>query len=161
MKQILLPINLSKTASIQSQWYSSKDYASILNVINNEKLKSCKTIVINDLHEKNDKEFNYLPPHMTGKITDSMIELNGDYEKRNKREFSAIANQQTKEYVLSLGIPIVLCGFMASADIMATAFDLIKYDAEFSILKDGVGDINNELKEKSLWIMKKLNVQII
>src|SRR5688500_7131556 len=63
MKHKLIVLNLCYGFARPSNWYFCPQFHKVAKVINDNIGKFDSCLIINDVHNKEDREFKYLPPH--------------------------------------------------------------------------------------------------
>jgi nicotinamidase-related amidase len=138
----------------------------ILEKIAQESAKYDYTYFINDNHQENDKEFEYLPPHFLIKTPD-IIRLPSIENKIQSQYFqiltkntpSFLTNPHNRTLILNNSFDnVTLAGFTATIDIVASALDLLAYKQNAKVDVRLIGDFTDELKTKSINYLHYLNL---
>jgi|GEM_PF-5842283 len=140
-------------------------------IINNivqlsEKFDSC--FIINDSHNKNDKEFTYMPEHSMDNTSDSMPLLHYIKNIKSKKiqsiftknTFSFFKNNYISEQIKAMNDKeIAICGFNLSTDILSSVLDLLQYGYSVTLYRDCCGDYLNHPDIYNL--LCELNVKVV
>jgi nicotinamidase-related amidase len=125
--------------------------------------------IVNDDHPKDDKEFNYLPPHMikgdvdVARLNHIEQQIQSKYVHfLTKKTLSALHNPHNKGIIFNNEYDlIVVAGFSMSADIVPTCLDLIDEKKKIAIVPSCCDDYTLDTKSKALSYLTFLGVPSI
>jgi nicotinamidase-related amidase len=143
-----------------------KPYYYINNIIKNSSRFS-RAFIINDKHNKDDKEFELMPEHcLSGSIDCQRLDyiekqIKCPIEILTKKGFSGLSNVHNTSVICNSGDRFFLAGFTLSLDITQTAIDLLKNGKDSSIILDCCGDLNKDFREKGIENIKKIGINLL
>jgi nicotinamidase-related amidase len=122
--------------------------------------------VINDCHEADDKEFQYLPQHSLKYTSESALleEYFNKLQSKHKQVFtkktlSGVFSSHNRFSIEATKCDnIVVVGFCASTDIVPTCLSLIDQKQKIAIIPSCIGDVLEESRTKALDYLKYLGI---
>ena len=134
-----------------------KTFDSIINLSKN--FEQC--LIVNDVHNKKDKELCFIPPHCLKDrpIYNLMAKMKG-VNRYSKKTFSALSNNHVKQVLLQHTDTLHLCGFNTSMDVLKTALDGIDLFNKIIVFEESCGDIMSKNHEGAINIMRTIGIEI-
>lgn len=152
----LVILNLCYGVIRELSIFHCKEAWQIIDNIIKESENYNNCLIINDLHQNDDLEFKYLPPHMISISEDTCRLYNIEKQLKcpfkqfyNKKTFSPLKNEHLRKLIMDYD-NILVSGFSLTFDIVPTVLDLITFGKNTKINKNCVGDISTEHKNKAL-----------
>lgn len=151
-----------------STTYCNSFYKTLSNIINISKNYDF-SIVINSEYTKDSNVFNYLPLCNLKNSQDSAWMLD-DYLKLQskhiinltKNTFSGLRSTHNSAVILKYNFQeITVCGMVGSLDVLPTVMDLIDNHPNVNIYPDGIDDLDADLKNRAIDLMKFIGVKTI
>lgn len=111
--------------------------------------KGITVVFMNDSHRRNDKEFEYWPPHAIantwgGQVIDDLSPRPEEYIMQ-KRRYSAFFGTDLDILLRELEVEkIYLTGVLTNICIFITAVDAVMHNYEVVVLKDAVASLSEE-----------------
>lgn len=153
---------------LQDQYniYTPIEYKKLLNEITDFSHRFEFTILVNDSHQEEDKEFQYLPPHALKNKYQNL--RNYEFEKSlkslnflflTKNTLSALQSTHNRETILSYHFDQVCVGGMSGCiDVVPTCLDLIDLQQNVIVYPHLVGDFSPEYQTKAIEYLNIFNI---